>query len=88
MSIWIPADIENEIRRKIASGRYRDDADVLRAAMQALDALDRREQLRAALAEGEQGEGIPYSAELMDEIVREADEADRQGLPLNPDICA
>jgi len=33
------------------------------------------------------GDGIPFSAELMDEIEREAEEAYQRGETPNPDAC-
>jgi Arc/MetJ-type ribon-helix-helix transcriptional regulator len=83
----IPADVEAEIRERVASDRYPDDAAVIRAAMDALDRIERRRRLLAALAEGEEGEGIPLTPELWAEIEREADEADRMGLPIAPGVC-
>ena len=87
MPIQVPVDVETDIRRKVASGRYPDDVAVIRAVMTALDERERRRRLCELLAEGEQGEGIPYTSELLAEIAREADEADRLGLPIDPDVC-
>ena len=87
MSIQVPIDVESEIQERVANGRYPDDAAVIRAAMDALDRQERRRRLIEALKEGEQGEGTPYTPELMARIVRQAEEADRLNLPINPDVC-
>jgi putative addiction module CopG family antidote len=93
MTIQMPADVEANIRRRIASGRYESEADVLRDA---LDALDRREherflllraKVRAGFEAAEQGDLVDVTPELFDELEREADELARQGYLPNPDVC-
>ena len=87
MSIVAPIDVEAEIQKRVAEGRYPDDAAVMRAAMDALDRQERRRRLLDALAEADDDETVAYTPELMAEIAREAEEADRLGLPINPDVC-
>jgi antitoxin ParD1/3/4 len=92
MSISVPADLEESIRQKVASGRYGDPSEVIRAALRLLEVRDQRAQdLRSSIAEGlaaiERGEGIALTAELMEEIDREAEEQIRLGVPPDPDVC-
>lgn len=56
--------------------------------MRLLDEHDRQlQRLREAMAEGEEGEAIPCTPELMEQIGREADEMDRRGEQPHPDAC-
>ncbi len=92
MTLHLPADLHATIRQKVASGDYGDETAVIRAALAALTARDhdRLQALRAKLAEGltaiERGEVVEWTPELMDELEREAEEMDRRGEPLDPDV--
>ena len=44
-------------------------------------------RLRAAIAEGEVGEGVIWTPELMDQISREAEERRRRGEKPHPEVC-
>jgi putative addiction module CopG family antidote len=92
MAIRVPDDLAASIRQKIETGRYRDETEVIRAALRSLDAREERaERLRASIAEGlaaiERGEGRELTPELMDEIEREADERIGLGLLPKTDVC-
>ena len=88
MIVSITPDLEVKIRQKVEEGLYSDAETVVREAMRLLDEHDRRlERLRAAIAEGEEGEAIPWTPELMAQLSREADEMIRQGLEPHPDVC-
>jgi len=90
MSIRLAPHVEALIRQKVDAGAYQSVDDVVEDA---LLALDEREQtrllrLRAMVREGfESGEGIPFTADLMDEIEREAEAAYRRGALPKPDVC-
>jgi antitoxin ParD1/3/4 len=91
MTMRFPADVEASIRQKVESGRFGTETDVVRAALQLLDAREQRlHQLRASIAEGfaaiERGEGIELTPEVMEEIDREADEMVRLGQEPDPDV--
>ena len=69
-------------------GVYSSAEDVLDDAVRRLRQADegRHERLLKALAKGQQGEGIPYSRELMHEIA-EAARKDMGGKrPMDPDV--
>ena len=81
---------ETLIRQKVDAGLYNDATEVVDEALQLLDERDRLSHLKAALAVGHEqylrGEGVPWSPDSMDELIREADEEDRLGLPISDDV--
>ena len=88
MSVVLNPRVEARIRQRIVEGPYRDVESVLDEALALLEDRDRRLQhLRELLAEGEKGEPIPYTPELLEEIDREVDERIRRGDRPNPDVC-
>jgi putative addiction module CopG family antidote len=76
MAVTLDTVSEKLIREKVASGRYQDEAEVIRAALQALEERERFEQLRAKVAAGyreaERGELVVYTPQLREEIIRSA----------------
>jgi putative addiction module CopG family antidote len=82
MVVHVPADVEASIREQVESGRFGDEADVIRAAMRLLEAEERRRWLKQALAEGEEGEAVDFTPELLDHLSREAEENARAGKPI------
>jgi putative addiction module CopG family antidote len=88
MTIQLPPNIEARIREKVESGLYASAATALETAVELLDDYDRQvRRLRAAITEGEQGEPVPWTPELMAQLSREADEMFRRGEQPDPDIC-
>jgi putative addiction module CopG family antidote len=63
--VQVAPDVEAMIRKKIDTGRYDDEHQVLREALQALDERDRLRDLRASLVrakeEVERGEYVEWS---------------------------
>jgi antitoxin ParD1/3/4 len=90
MNVTLTARLEALVRSKIASGQYSDASEVVEEALRLLDARDKRERLRAALAIGEaqfdRGEFEEWSPELLDRLEREADENARLGLSIDDDV--
>jgi antitoxin ParD1/3/4 len=90
MVVTLSPEAEELVRRRLEMGPYRSVDEVIEEALQALDERDRLVRLRAAIAIGDaqiaRGEVIPYTADLMDEIEREAEEADLRGDEPNPDV--
>ena len=82
MPMLIPPDIEESIRAKVESGRFADEAAVVREAMRLLDEHERRHWLSQALIEGERGEPIDFTPELLEQLSREAEENARNGKPI------
>jgi antitoxin ParD1/3/4 len=88
MSIELPPRIAAMLQEKVDSGLYASADEAIEAAVRLLDEHDRRlQRLRAAIAEGEEGEAIPWTPELMEQLSREAEEMARQGLKPHPDVC-
>ena len=91
MAVTLDTKSETLIREKIASGRYRDEAEVIRAALQALEEHERLEQLRAKIMAGfqeaERGELVDYTPELREEMIRSALRRVKQGEKPHPDVC-
>ncbi|MEA2581987.1 MAG: Bacterial antitoxin of ParD toxin-antitoxin type system [Thermomicrobiales bacterium] len=88
MSVTLPPELEAMVRQKVDEGLYADVDSVVQEALRLLDRRDRRERLRAALVEGEEGEGIPYTPELLEEIDREVEERFLRGELPHPDVCS
>ena len=71
MTVTFPPDLEASIQQKVASGRYQDVTEVIRAALRLLDQREQQQQaLRASVADAfaaiERGEGVELTPELMD----------------------
>jgi putative addiction module CopG family antidote len=82
MAVHLPADVEQSIREKVGSGRFSDEGDVVREAMRLLDEHERRRWLKHALAEGEEGEAVDFTPELLAQLSQEAEENARAGKPI------
>ena len=91
MSVTLSPEIEAAIRQKVERGLYANLDEAVATAFQLLDEHDRLARLKAAIAVGRaqiaRGEGVELTPALWDEIEQEADEAERLGLPINPDVC-
>jgi putative addiction module CopG family antidote len=91
VTIQLTAKSEALIRQQVANGRYASVDEAVDAAVELLDAHDRRKRLLAALAVGDaqvaRGEVFELTPEVWAEIEREADEDERLGVPLDPDVC-
>ena len=88
MSIQLPPRAEAVIQEKVTSGLYANSDEAIDAAVRLLEDYDRRlARLRALIAEGEEGEGVPWTPELMKQLSREADEMLLRGESPDPDVC-
>ncbi len=89
MSIHLTPKVEKRIQDLIDRGAYPDADAVVNQALQVLEEQEQnrflrlRELVQAGFASGDGGEGTP---ELWADIAREADEADRLGLPIRREI--
>jgi antitoxin ParD1/3/4 len=90
MIVELTPQLEAVIREKVNSGRYANAREVIEDALLLMENRDRVERLRAAIALGleqvERGEVIPWTADSMERLIQEADEEDRQGLPISADV--
>jgi antitoxin ParD1/3/4 len=93
MNVNLTPQLEEMVREKVASGRYNNASEVVREALRLLDDHERirYDAFKAAVNKGleelERGEIIPLTAELREQIKREAIEMARQGRKPNPDVC-
>jgi antitoxin ParD1/3/4 len=91
MTVQLTPQLELVIEEMLATGRFADAGEVIEEAVRLLEERERGRRLRASVAEGfaaiKRGEGVELTPQLMDELTREADEYERQGLPLDPDVC-
>jgi putative addiction module CopG family antidote len=83
MNVVLTPQFEAIIRQKIAAGPYADATEVVEEALLVLDERDRLAWLRSAVADGEVGEGVPYTPQLMERLKREAEEDHRVGKPID-----
>jgi antitoxin ParD1/3/4 len=83
--------LETLVRQKVQTGLYNNASEVVREALRLLDERDRTRRLREAigvgLAQAERGETRPLTAELLAQIIQDAEEMARQGKQPNPDVC-
>lgn len=88
MAIQLTPKAESIIKQKVQRGLYANAETAIDVAMQLLDEHDRRlSRLREAIAEGEVGEAVPWTPDLMEEIQREADDMRRRGEAPDPEVC-
>jgi putative addiction module CopG family antidote len=90
MSLRLTPEIEAMVRSQVETGLYSDPDQVIREALELLAERNRHRRLQHALAIGDEeyrrGEGIPWTPDTLDRLTREADEEDRQGLPISDDV--
>ncbi|MGH2616561.1 MAG: type II toxin-antitoxin system ParD family antitoxin [Thermomicrobiales bacterium] len=88
MPIQLTPEAEAVIREKVTSGLYANPEEAIDAAVRLLEEHDRLlERLRAAIAAGEEGEALPWTPALMEQLTREAEEMRRRGETPHPDVC-
>lgn len=87
MSVSLDPEVEAKVQWKVKEGLHGDANTVVLKALELLDRQDKLERLRALIREGEEGESVPWTPELMEQLSREADEMIRKGIEPNPDVC-
>jgi putative addiction module CopG family antidote len=89
MSVTVTPETEEQIRHWIDTGRYPDADAVIHRALAALEAQEHARFLKTRdliLAGLNSGPGVELTPEVWEEIEREADEADRLGLPIRDEV--
>ena len=92
MHIRFPDVDENYIKRKVESGFYTSENEVVRDAVRRMrEEEERIARFQAAVRIGdeqiERGDTVPYSKELMEHISQRAVQRAKQGKPIdNPDV--
>ena len=91
MVVTVSPETEALIRKKVESGQYQSADDVIAAAMELLDARDRRDYLRGLLREAEEefrnGDVVEWTPELHRQWFQEAAERVKSGAQPDPDVC-
>lgn len=86
MNVSLTPHLEAMVRQKVQSGRYNNASEVVREALRLMEERDRYAALKGAIASGVEqharGEVTPWTVDTLSELQREADEEDRQGLPI------
>jgi putative addiction module CopG family antidote len=76
MRITIPRDLEDFVKEKIETGRYRDPSVAVNDGLRLLKERDKAEferlrgLLKDRMKEAEQGDSVPFNAALRDQIRR------------------
>ena len=89
MTIVLTPEVEAQIRDRIERGHYPDADTVIVKALAALDAQEQARFLKTrelVLAGLNSGPGVELTDAVWAEIEREADEADRLGLPIRDEV--
>lgn len=86
MSIALAPEIEAKIQERVKRGHYADADAVVGEALRVLEARDKKaklqELLQVALDQVDRGEIIEMTDDFWPNILREADEEDRLGIPI------
>jgi antitoxin ParD1/3/4 len=86
MNIYLGEHFDTFIREQVETGRYANASEVVREALRVLEDQIKLQNLRRLIAEAEEdianGDTFEWSSELMEEILKEAEEADRMGRPI------
>jgi antitoxin ParD1/3/4 len=90
MNVSLTPQLEALVRRKIETGPYNNATEVVQEALKVLDERDRAALLKAALAVGDEqfarAEVTTWTPNTLAALIREADEEDRQGVPIRDDV--
>ena len=90
MVIQLSPESEATIRELISRGDYDDEEAVVAEALRVLVERDKLERLRALIAVGDEqaarGQLVPWTADFMDRLKREAAEDGRLGRPLRDEV--
>ena len=85
MNVSLTPQLEDIIKRKVASGMYGNASEVVREALRLMEERDRYQELRAEVTAGfeqiERGDTVPLNMESIKQGVREDS---RQGHKVNP----
>lgn len=90
MNVTVKPEHEAFIRDQVESGKYEDVEHVVDQAIRLLQDHETLLYMRASIAEAEaeiaRGEYVEWTPDFWDKLQVEADEEDRLGLPINPDV--
>jgi antitoxin ParD1/3/4 len=90
MNVNLTPQLESMVRQKVETGLYNNASEVVREALRLMEERDRFRRLQVAISRAQaqhaRGEATTWTDETLAELIREADEADRLGLPISDDV--
>ena len=90
MNVALAPDLANLVRAKMERDGYDSATAVIDDALRLLGERDRRRALRRSLEVADdqidRGEGVEWSAALLDQLTQEAEEMARQGMRPHADV--
>ena len=91
MHVNLSEEMENYIKNKVASGFYGNATEVIRDAIRRMQTEENRMVAwQTAIAKGnvqlDQGKGMLYTPELMEQMTQSAIAAMHNGQPIDPDV--
>lgn len=90
MNVSLTPQLEAMVRQKVESGMYNNASEVVREALRLMDARDRLDRLRAAIAHAEEqvarGEVETWTPGFIERLIQEAAEEERAGIPICDDV--
>jgi Arc/MetJ-type ribon-helix-helix transcriptional regulator len=89
LTINLPEHVRSYIRKQVEEGRFASEEAVIADAVeQVMDDYrwEEDEALLEAIAEADRGEGVLWTPELRDQILRESEEASKRGDPVSHDV--
>lgn len=90
MNVHLTPEFEDLIQQMVEGGRYGDASEVVQEALRLLDARDRLERLRAAIAHADEqvarGDVEAWTPDFIDRLLREAAVEERAGIPICDDV--
>lgn len=90
MNVTLTPQLEEFVRKQVEKGAYDTPSAVVQDALRLLDERDRAARLQAALASGDEqyrrGAVTEWTSTSLDELIAEADDEDRLGIPIRDDV--
>lgn len=91
MNVSLTPQLEELIRRKVESGMYGSASEVVREALRQMEARDRHQRLRLAIAEAdaeiERGAEDELTPALVEQLKRDGERMVLDGIAPDPDVC-
>jgi antitoxin ParD1/3/4 len=91
MNVSLTPQLEDLIRRKVESGMYGNASEVVREALRQMEARDRHQRLKLAIAEAdaeiERGEEVGLTPALVEKMKRVGERMVLDGIAPDPDVC-
>ena len=90
MNVTLSPKLQTWVRKKVESGQFGDESGVVAEALRLMEEQERFARLKAAIDKGyesyERGDFTTWTDDSLQELIREADEEDRKGLPISNEV--